>query len=156
MSTHGRAADPSLWNIPKETRWTQNGGRRIGAGDVLLPEEVVVTGMGTRSHQTASCPALVEGRATAKANGYVTRGFFAVSYKIANRFVGPCKVCWSDPPPTLEDNPTSASDVPGTSGTASKRITTALRFEQLMLPPFCAANDDVPDDQASSQPGSSG
>jgi hypothetical protein len=99
MSTPGRAPDPALWNIPKETRWTQNGGRRIGPGDVLLPGEVVVTGMGTRCHQTTSCLPLAEGRATAKANGYVTRGFFAVSYKLANRFVGPCKVCWSDPSP---------------------------------------------------------
>lgn len=156
MSTPRRTTDPTLWNLPNETRWTQNGGRRILAGDVLLPGEVVVTGRGNSSHQSTSCLPLVDGRATAQANGYVTRGFFAVSYKIANRFVGPCKVCWSEPSPTLEDNPTSASDVPGTSGTASKRITTALRFEQLMLPPFCAANDDSPDDQASSQPGSSG
>lgn len=94
MSARRTTPDPALWNIPKETRWTQNGGRRIGAGNVLLPGEVVVTGMGTRSHQTMSCLALIEGRATAKANGYVTRGFFAVSYKLANRFVGPCKVCW--------------------------------------------------------------
>jgi len=105
MSAPGRAPDPALWNIPRETRWTQNGSRRIGPGDVLLPGEVVVTGMGTRSHQTTSCLALVHGRATAKANGYPTRGYFAVSFKIANRFVGPCQVCWSDPPPEASQTP---------------------------------------------------
>ena len=105
MSTHGRAADPSLWNIPKETRWTHNGGRRIGAGDVLLPGEVVVTGRGNSSHQSMSCPALVYGRDTARANGYVAGGIFAVSFKLANCFVRPCQVCWSEPSPEGSQTP---------------------------------------------------
>ena len=110
MSTPGRTTDPALWNLPKETRWTQNGGRRIGPGDVLLPGEVVVTGMGTRSHQTTSCIALGHGRDTAQRNGYPTRGFFAVSFSNANRFVRPCLVCWSDPSPGETQTDFSAAD----------------------------------------------
>jgi hypothetical protein len=142
--------------LPSHVRWSWNGGRPIHLGDQPAAGEIVVTGSGQFSHRTLSCAALHDGRHRAISKGWASGGFYAVTKELADRYVTRCRVCWSDPPPTLEDNPMSASYVPGTSGTAGKRITTTLRFEQLMLPPFCAANDDAPDDQASSQPGSSG
>jgi hypothetical protein len=97
MSARGGLPPGVPWNLLTETRWTRNGGRRIRTGDVPLPGEVVVTGRGSRSHESMTCSALVYGQDTAKANGFVAGDFFAVSYKLANRFVGPCQVCWSYP-----------------------------------------------------------
>lgn len=93
-------------------RWSWNGGRPIHLGDQPAPSEVVVAGSGQFSHRTLSCAALQGGRHRAICEGWASRGFYAVTKELADRYVTRCHACWAQSLTDLGHEPAPSAQTP--------------------------------------------
>ena len=75
-------------------RWTWNGGREVTESADLVPDEVIVTGKGHVSHSSLDCEALKAGQLKARQEGHPTSPTYAVSRRVAMRYVRQCSQCF--------------------------------------------------------------